>query len=110
MIDIMDTSNQTMNIQEVAAFCRAEPETIAQYARSGELPGTKMGKGWLFLYDDVIAFLRERIADETRLRREKAQIETLACKPTAMQFSVPSRRRRTSLPRLPISVDQQSSP
>lgn len=99
-----------MNIQEVAAFCRAEPETIAQYARSGELPGTKMGKGWVFLHDDVIAFLRERIADETRLRRAKTNSNSAHCEPVAVQFSLPARKKRTTLPPLPLQVDQQSSP
>lgn len=101
----MNTSTQTMNIQEVAAFCRAEPETIAQYARSGELPGTKMGKGWVFLLDDVVAFLRERIADETRLRRAKTVSNAAPCEPAAVQFNQPARRRRTTLPPLPVQVD-----
>jgi hypothetical protein len=92
---------ETLDIHEVAALCRAEPDTIAQYARSGVLPGTKMGKGWVFLRDDVITFLRERIADETRQRRAQAETRAPDHELIALQVAPAPRRRRNAPPVLP---------
>jgi hypothetical protein len=106
----MNMTSETMDIQEVAAFCRAEPETIAQYARSGTLPGTKMGKGWVFLRDDVVGFLRERIADETKMRRAKTKDTVRMPEPIGVAFERPAKLRRTALPLLPTYPKQQTSP
>lgn len=65
---------ETMDLPAVAAFLGAKAETVAQLTRNGELPGAQMGKGWIFLREDVLIFLRERIAMETGARRAgKAQ-------------------------------------
>lgn len=93
-------TTETMDIHEVASLCRAEPETIAQYARAGVLPGTKMGKGWVFLHDDVITFLRQRIAEETQLRRAKTN-GSKDENAVAVLATPIARRRRTALPTLP---------
>jgi hypothetical protein len=105
-MNIMDIANETLDLHGVAALCKAEPETIAQYARAGEIPGTKMGKSWVFLKDDVIAFLRKRIAEETELRRERHSIGTKPFQPDAVLFNPKARKRRTVLPELPISSQE----
>jgi len=102
-------STETMDLHEVALLCRAEPETIAQYARIGLLPGTKMGKGWVFLHDDVITFLRQRIAEETQLRRTRTGSGELK-KPEAIQVASAPKRRRTVLPDLPSIPTSRHSP
>lgn len=99
----METAEETLDLQGVAALFRAEPETIAQYARAGELPGTKMGKSWVFLRDDVLAFLRKRILEETQERRGQRSDGTLAAQPNAVLIPQKQRTRRTVLPTLPLS-------
>jgi hypothetical protein len=34
------------------------PEEVRRRARSGLLPGAKAGKRWVFLEDDLVAYLR----------------------------------------------------
>jgi len=64
---------ETLGVDEVAALLRAEGETVMQYARRGALPGTRIGKSWVFLREDVIAFLRSHIATDTEARRREAE-------------------------------------
>lgn len=99
----MDIQNETLDLHGVAALCKAEPETIAQYARSGELPGTKMGKSWVFLRDDVLAFLRKRIAEETELRRVRHTDTVQSTRPDSVLIHRKSKTRRTVLPELPFA-------
>jgi len=63
------TTFETMDLQTAAAYLGAKTETISQLARKGELPGAQIGKGWIFLREDVLDFLRKRIAAETEKRR-----------------------------------------
>lgn len=68
--------------------------TISQLERSGELPGTQIGKGWLFLREDVMVFLRERIERDTQVRRDKRSSN--AAKPLAISETRPNGRRKTT--------------
>lgn len=106
----MRNAGETLDLEGVAALFGAEAETVAQYARSGELPGTRIGKGWIFLKDDALAFLRERIDRDTEARRAaRSQHEHLGPtneprhgdKPSGVVFDRQPRRRRTVLPTLP---------
>lgn len=106
----MDTAEETLDLQGVATLFKAEPETIAQYARSGELPGTKMGKCWVFLRDDALAFLRKRIAQETENRRGKQSSCPSEEQPRAVIVANNKRTRRTVLPALPQTQKSHASP
>jgi hypothetical protein len=99
----MDIQNETLDLHGVAALCKAEAETIAHYARSGELPGTKMGKSWVFLRDDVITFLRKRIAEETEARRVKNTDADESVQSAAVLIRRKPKTRRTVLPELPFA-------
>lgn len=106
----MVEANETLDLNGVAALLLAEPETVAQYARTGELPGTRVGKGWIFLRDDVLGFLRQRIDRDTEIRR-LAHADAVAKKNPPKARSTPStlgvlaeprrKTRRTQLPQLP---------
>jgi excisionase family DNA binding protein len=91
------SAHETLDVAEVAALLRAEAETIMQLARKGELPGTRIGKSWVFLREDVIAFLKEQIARDTEERRR----HYASFKAGALLVSKPEKGRRTSLPALP---------
>ena len=74
----MSDTNETLGVEEAAALLRAEAATVMQYARRGELPGTRIGKAWVFMRADVIAFLRSQIAADTDARRRHASRAILA--------------------------------
>jgi hypothetical protein len=91
--------DETMDLAAVAALLQADPETIAQYARTGELAGTRIGKGWIFLWEDVLGFLRQRIAKHT------APLASV----TAVAVEQTKARRRTVLPTLPATPSEGST-
>lgn len=106
-------SNETMDLPTVAEYLGAKAETISQLARKGELPGAQIGKGWIFLREDVLAFLRNRIAAETEARRTAKQGGEVQMSERVIQAvavgQVRSRRRVPPLlPELPPAYDYQS--
>lgn len=98
--------DETMDLTAVAAYLGARVDTVAQLARKGELPGAQIGKGWIFLREDVLAFLRNRIAQETEGRRviqTKMNIEAQQDNSAGLRAVVVNRgrTRRRELPALP---------
>lgn len=87
----------TLNLNEVACILKAEPDKVMQLARSGHLPGDKIGKSWVFLSEDVYSFLRSSIDASTAKRRAKLE------SPNINSILVERERhgRRTILPVLP---------
>ena len=77
----------TLNATQAADMLFADIETILILARSGELPGAKVGKSWVFLREDVIEFLRGRVRAETGQRKQPVL-------PDAVLMPRPSRQRR----------------
>jgi excisionase family DNA binding protein len=101
--------DETMNLPTVASYLGARTETVAQLARKGELPGAQIGKGWIFLREDVLRFLRNRIARETESRRAARVKEQSNSQQgdnaEAVAVATPrARTRRRELPALPELV------
>lgn len=89
-----------MTTEQVATMLHCEISTVAGLACRGELPATSIGKGYIFVADDVVAFVRAKIVADTaerRLKRDPAQIMAIAMS----KASQGSGRRRTKLPVLP---------
>jgi hypothetical protein len=49
---------KTLDLKEAAAFLKMHPEEVRRRARLGQLPGAKVGKRWVFLEDDLVAYVR----------------------------------------------------
>lgn len=90
------STDETLSVAQAALLLHAENETVMQFARRGELPGARIGKSWVFIREDVLAFLRARIAQETLERRDH-RVKA----PLAIAVTLPARKRRTVLPVLP---------
>jgi excisionase family DNA binding protein len=90
-------SPEILDADETAALLRVEAGTIMQLARKGELPGTRIGKSWVFLREDVMAFLKEQIVRDTESRRRHHASQAAG----AVIVSKPHHGRRTALPALP---------
>ncbi len=41
---------------------------LHRLARSGAIPGAKVGKGWVFVHDDILDWLRARARPKTATR------------------------------------------
>ena len=87
---------ETIDASECAELLRCSPDQIEEMARAGDLPGLKIGRAWLFVRHDLLAFLAERGRDEAQARRSKRQ-------PNATQAPQVSSRRRAA-PVLPVLV------
>ena len=51
---------KTFGLNEAALFLRCHPEELRRRARAGVIPGAKVGRAWVFLEDDLVAYLRSR--------------------------------------------------
>jgi hypothetical protein len=61
--------NAIYSLDEAARALHATPDTIAQYARTGELCGTLIGKGWIFTGQKLLDFVNTQSAQEAAERR-----------------------------------------
>lgn len=95
--NIMGT-HDTLDAIGAASLLNADAETILLLARRGELPGTKIGKSWVFLRLDVLDFLRAKIRIDTAKRREAIGSPEI---PSAVLVAAPGPKRRRALPALP---------
>lgn len=51
-------SVKTIGLEEAAALLKLHPQTIRRKSREGTLPGYKSGHDWIFIEEDLIAWLR----------------------------------------------------
>lgn len=89
---------ETLNAAQAAALLFVDTETVLMLARQGELPGAKIGKPWVFLREDVLNYLRSRVAQDTSERRR--QLHATPGR-VAELMSVPLKTRRRPPPALP---------
>ena len=82
----------TIDAIECAELLRCRPEQVEELARTGEIPGLKLGRSWLFVRHDLLAYLAEKARQEAEQRRAKRQ-------PGVAQLVKP---RRRVPPRLPV--------
>lgn len=101
---------EILNTIEVAELVHAEPSTVANLALRGELPSTSIGRGYIFLRDDVMHYVREKIERDTAERRDKRNPHMAGIVAEIMQ---PQHRQRgpkaRPLPVLPPLSQQQSA-
>ncbi|TAM09371.1 MAG: DNA-binding protein [Nevskiaceae bacterium] len=48
----------TLDLQQAAALLHVHPETLAEKARTGEIPGARIGRAWVFIEADLLAHIR----------------------------------------------------
>ncbi|NCF28128.1 MAG: helix-turn-helix domain-containing protein, partial [Gammaproteobacteria bacterium] len=52
----------TLTLEEAARLLQLHPTTLAAKARSGEIPGAKPGKRWVFVEVDLVEYVRSHYA------------------------------------------------
>jgi hypothetical protein len=77
----MDRMN-TFDLHQAAAFLRMHPEEVRRRARSGQLPGAKAGKRWVFIEEDLAAYLRSLYAARRQALRVTLRKEVADCHST----------------------------
>ncbi|UJP05126.1 MAG: helix-turn-helix domain-containing protein [Nitrosomonas sp.] len=53
---------KTLNLDEAAQFLKLHPEEVRRRAKAGIIPGAKLGKRWVFIEDDLAAYMRSLYA------------------------------------------------
>lgn len=53
---------RTLDLHEAAGFLRMSPAVLRRHAREGRLKAAKPGKRWVFLEDDLAAYLGQLYA------------------------------------------------
>ena len=53
---------KTLNLDEAAQFLKLHPEEVRRRAKAGIIPGAKLGKRWVFIEEDLAAYMRSLYA------------------------------------------------
>ena len=51
---------KTLNITEASQFLGAHKETVRRLVVHGKIPGVKIGKGWRFIEQDLVLYMRSQ--------------------------------------------------
>lgn len=81
-----------MSKDEVAEILDCEPVTVEEKARTGELPGVKFGRSWIFPRTALLECLNAKALENTKSRASK--------KPDAKAVKNPFKRSPPALPSL----------
>jgi len=54
----MSEDHEVLTTEEAASLLRVSSKTVLSLARTGSLPGEKVGRAWRFLRSDVLAYVR----------------------------------------------------
>lgn len=53
----------TLDLKQAAAFLKMHPVTLQGKAKSGEIPGAKPGKSWVFIDEDLAQYIRSQYTE-----------------------------------------------
>lgn len=79
-----------MNKDEVAEILDCEPVTVEEKARTGELPGVKFGRSWIFPRTALLECLHAKALENTKPRTQP--------QPVAKAVKNPFKRSPPQLP------------
>ena len=63
------TAMNTLTLEQAASFLKMHPEEVRSRAKRGAIPGSKPGRRWVFIDEDLAAYLRERYAYQRQALR-----------------------------------------
>ena len=49
---------KTLDLSEASDFLKVHPSTLLEKTRTGAIPGRKVGRAWVYLEDELVAYLR----------------------------------------------------
>jgi len=93
----------TIDSDQCAELLKCTPEQVEALARDGDIPGLKIGRGWLFIRADLLAYLAESARAEAQERRQKRAAPGSEQAPSSNNVR-PIKPRRRAPPALPQPV------
>jgi excisionase family DNA binding protein len=55
---------RALNLKEAAVFLKLHPATLRQRAAAGRIPAARIGRRWVFLEEDLAAYVRKQYPDQ----------------------------------------------
>ncbi len=74
---------KTLLLTEAANFLKMHPEEVRRRAKSGKLPGAKLGKCWVFILDDLVEHIRSQYSSPRQALRVVSEKEVNICHSTS---------------------------
>ncbi len=62
---------ETMDSEECAALLRCSIDQVEELVRNGDIPGVKLGRGWLFVRADLLDYIAELARQQAAERRAR---------------------------------------
>lgn len=59
----------TIGLEEAGRLLRCHPDTVRKMAKAGEIPGTKVGRAWVFYTERLLEWLDARCKAQETSRR-----------------------------------------
>ena len=82
---------KTYDINEAADFLKIDRSTALDLAHLGTLPGAKVGRAWVFMEDELVAYLRDVTRNRTGIVSNFSKLVPLRAWYCA--FQIPSHLR-----------------
>ncbi|MCP4878356.1 MAG: helix-turn-helix domain-containing protein [Gammaproteobacteria bacterium] len=64
---------ETLDLKQAADYLKMHWQTLREKAKSGEVPGAKIGKQWVFIKDDLVSHIRSKYASP----RSRSQVQRM---------------------------------
>jgi len=71
----MSSTEPIIGSEECAQMLGCTALQVEELARTGEIPGLKIGRSWRFVRADLLAYLAEKARAEAEERRSKRQVK-----------------------------------
>ena len=70
---------RTLSLIEAATFLKMHPEEVRRRAKAGIIPGAKAGRAWVFIDEDLAAYLRSLYSQVRQALRVTWRKEVTEC-------------------------------
>lgn len=97
------TATDTINADQCAELLQCTTDTVEELTRKGELPGVKIGRGWIYVKNDLLAYLAEKGRIEAEERRQQFVKRCSTPAPLASTIK-PRRQTPPALPQPPTGA------
>jgi hypothetical protein len=64
---------ETLDLKQAADYLKMHWQTLREQAKSGQVPGAKIGKQWVFIQDDLVTHIRSKYASA----RSRSQVQRI---------------------------------
>ena len=104
---------RTLDLKEAAAFLKMHPQTLRSKAVSGEIPGAKPGKNWVFIEEDLVENVRSQYPANgrasSRIGEIRCSINETVANITGADSQHQTERRYEDLLKLPPGKKRKNS-